>query len=265
MYIESGCLAFNEIYPYLVDDDLVIKEIKKEFKNNIADVLNSIKNTDYLEIDGVYCDFLMDVMNNSARIYTKFTAKGDNGNYPIYVRGLGGIYFVDALEFDNVGYFTSLSDAEDYATSNWFHLASLKGRRYRNAFVRNESIKSRKINNYEDNIIPQIKIHEQFNILNSIREILEEPAQSGCYNLIRTFPSGKIVTISCSWSSGMGSLMMLQKYRNRFDDAPKWLKLCHPYHCSKICKLALEYSVKIPEEFNDLEKYYIENGGVLLL
>jgi len=256
MFIENGCLDFDEIYKYLVDDDLVIKEIRKQFKNNTVNIVNSIKNTNYSEIDNVYYDFLMDIMDNSARIYTKFTAKGDNGNYPIYVKGLGGIYFVDASEFDNVGYFTSLNDAEDYATSNWFDLVSLKGRRYRNPFVRKESINSKKTDSYELNIAPQKKLQEQFDILNSIREILEKPAQSGCYDLIKTFPSGKIVTISCSWSSGMGSLMMLQKYRNRFDDAPEWLKLCHPYHCSQICKLALEYAVKLPEEFNDLEKYY---------
>ncbi|NCC04607.1 MAG: hypothetical protein EOM37_11340 [Proteobacteria bacterium] len=257
MYHKNEYLDFDDIYPYLVDDDLVIKEIRKQFKNNIVDVVYSIKNTNYLEIDNAYYDFLMDIMDNSARIYTEFTANGDDGNYPIYVRGLGGIYFVDATEFDNVGYFISLNDAEDYVRAD-FNLSSRSERRYFSPFFKKNSVKLQKIIN-SNFVVSQKKSRNKINILHSIRKILESPSQCGNYNFIKKiFPSGRSVTFSCSYSTGMGSLVMLQKYRNRFFNIPEWLKLCHPYHCFKICKLALEFSTKLPLKLNNLEKYYIE-------
>lgn len=71
-------------------------------------------------------DLIRDSLHNDARTFSEWSAYGSFGEFPITVRGLGGVYFVQAPEFNDAGYFASVADAEAYVSSNWGGEASLR-------------------------------------------------------------------------------------------------------------------------------------------
>ena len=229
---------FDQIYSYLLDDDLTLKEFHKEYGKNVL-------NENIQEFVNII-DFLEYTLINNAQIYSEFEGNGDYGTFTIYVKGLGGIYFIDAPEFDKAKYFVTLEDAESYVKSDWIDLVSRNGRRYRKPFERNEKF----------NLIASTSKRSKQNLEFSIHEILKLPTQSGSFGFQKKFPSGNSVKFSCSWSTGLFCLDMLQKYNNQFSETPVWLYLCHPYHCVLLCKLAITNSIKLPNKFDNLEKYY---------
>lgn len=54
---------------------------------------------------------MCDALRNAAPVVAAFSAKGDFGRFPVDVRGIEGVYFVSATEFDDLGYFERLDDA----------------------------------------------------------------------------------------------------------------------------------------------------------
>jgi hypothetical protein len=230
---------FDQIYSYLLDDELILKELHKEYGKNVL-------NEDVQDFVNII-DFLEDTLINNAQIYSEFEGNGDYGNFPIYIKGLGGIYFIEAPEFEKERYFIKLEDAEVYVKSDWIDLVSRNARRYRKPFERRDQF------NLEESTSERSKQNFEF----SIHEILKKPTQSGSFEIPKKFPSGISVKFSCSWSTRMFCLDMLGRYKNQFGETPDWLILCHPYHCVLLCKLAIKNSVKLPDIFENLEKYYV--------
>lgn len=231
---------FDQIYSCLLDDELILKELHNEYGKNIL-------NEDFKKFVNII-DFLEDILLNNAKIYSEFEANGDYGNFPIYIKGLGGIYFIEALEFDKARYFIKLEDAEIYVKSDWVDLASRNAKRYRKPIERKEQF----------NLEESTSVRSKQNLEFSIHEILKKPTQSGSFEFQKKFPSGNSVKFSCSWSTRMFCMDMLGRYNNQFGETPGWLNLCHPYHCVLLCKLAIQNSVKLPDIFENLEKYYIQ-------
>jgi hypothetical protein len=81
-----------------------------------------------------------------ARVYVRWLAFGpEDDRYSIEIRGLGGAYFVWALEFDEVGMFVNLGAAEAYVISNWSDLLVPRSRRkYHRAFAVKSGTTSRR-------------------------------------------------------------------------------------------------------------------------
>lgn len=69
-------------------------------------------------IDEVY-DRISDVLRNDAPVIEHFTGDGGVGPFPIEIRGFGGLFFVEAQEFDPDGVFDSLEDARDCLHFNY--------------------------------------------------------------------------------------------------------------------------------------------------
>ena len=131
-------LTFEEIRRYLIDDAHVRDEIARTFKSDAPAILTSLARGEELQLPNADVDaFLIDLLHNDGRIYKRYTAHGSYGGYPIDIRGLGGVYFYWAPEFDTTGYFLSVDDASD--SIEWDgadNLVSSKGRTYRPPFVR---------------------------------------------------------------------------------------------------------------------------------
>lgn len=132
-------LTFEEIRRYLIDDAHVRDEIARTFKSDTPTILTSLARGEELQLPNADVDtFLIDLLHNDGRIYKRYTAHGSYGGYHIDIRGLGGVYFYWAPEFDTTGYFLSVEDASDAIGWDWAdNLVSSKGRIYRLPFVRN--------------------------------------------------------------------------------------------------------------------------------
>lgn len=129
-------LTFEEIRRYLIDDAHVRNEIARTFKNDAPTILMSLARGEEPQLPDADVDtFLIDLLNNDGRLYKRYTAHGSYGGYPIDIRGLGGVYFYWAPEFDTTGYFLSVDDASDSIERDWAdNLVSRKGRTYRAPF-----------------------------------------------------------------------------------------------------------------------------------
>lgn len=123
----------------MIDDAHVRDEIARTFKSDTPTILTSLARGEELQLPNADVDtFLIDLLHNDGRIYKRYTAHGSYGGYHIDIRGLGGVYFYWAPEFDTTGYFLSVEDASDAIGWNWAdNLVSSKGRIYRLPFVRN--------------------------------------------------------------------------------------------------------------------------------
>lgn len=131
-------LTFEEIRRYLVDDAYVRDEIVWTFKDDAPTILKSLARGEDPQLPDADVDtFLIDLLHNLGRLYKRYTAHGSYGGYHIDIRGLGGVYFYWAPEFDTTGYFLSIDDASDAIEWDWAdNLASSKGRTYRPPFLR---------------------------------------------------------------------------------------------------------------------------------
>ena len=127
----------NKLIKFVAMDEIAAKALKKRFGLSSAEVYDLISSDESAEIDGEsLTDFLTDLLQNEARLYRRFTARGDYGKYHIDIRGLGGIYFYSAPEFGVTGYFDSIDDADDAVTSEWSDsLTSYNARQYREDFL----------------------------------------------------------------------------------------------------------------------------------
>jgi hypothetical protein len=131
-------LPFEEIRRYLVDDIHVRDEIVRTFKSDALMVLRSLARGEDPDLPDADVDtFLLDLLHNDGRLYKRYTAHGSYGGYHIDIRGLGGVYFYWAPEFDTTGYFLSVDDASNAIEWDWAdNLASSTGRTYRPPFLR---------------------------------------------------------------------------------------------------------------------------------
>lgn len=131
-------LIFEEIRRYLIDDAYVRDEIVWTFKDNAPTILKSLAKGEEPQLPDADVDtFLIDLLHNVGRLYKRYTAHGSYGSYHIDIRGLGGVYFYWAPEFDITGYFLSVADASDAIKWNWAdNLASSNGRTFRAPFLR---------------------------------------------------------------------------------------------------------------------------------
>lgn len=126
-------LAIEEVSKYLIRDSLVRAKLAKHYKDRAPRILKMIAAGDPCVGAGT---FFKDLMDNDARLYKRFIAKGSHGNYHIDIKGLGGVYVYSAPEFDVIGYFLSIDDASEAIVANWTDsLVSSFGRSYREPFI----------------------------------------------------------------------------------------------------------------------------------
>ncbi len=154
-------LPFEEIRRYLVDDVHVRDEIVQTFKLDASMILRSLTRGECPDLPNSDVDtFLLDLLHNDGRIYNRYTAHGSYGGYHIDIRGLGGVYFYWAPEFDTTGYFLSVDDASNAIEWDWAdNLASSKGRTYRPPFLRSSEATERALSEIDASVyLPSRKL-----------------------------------------------------------------------------------------------------------
>lgn len=137
----SEPLAFEEIRRYLIDDSHVRDQIIRTFKEGAPKILTALAVGDDSQLQNDDVDtFLEELLYNDGRLYKRYTARGSEDTYYINIRGLGGVYFYEAPEFDTTGYFLSIDEASYAIEMDWIDLVSSRGRTFRKPFLRkNES------------------------------------------------------------------------------------------------------------------------------
>ena len=98
------------------------KELSSAVTENLSDPTLAAKAAEDLSNDDYDSDLhsaCVDALMNEAPEVHAFIGRGSYGDFPILVRGIPGIYFVEAMEFDDRGPFETLGKARDYAASDF--------------------------------------------------------------------------------------------------------------------------------------------------
>jgi hypothetical protein len=108
-------------YPKLASSAVVKDTLKAGFgeKSDRVDLLLLEGGELPQEFSSVHDD-LYDLVHNDAEVVRGFAAGGSEaGEYPINVMLFEGVYFVEAPQFDDIGYFPTEKDAVKALTMNW--------------------------------------------------------------------------------------------------------------------------------------------------
>jgi hypothetical protein len=71
------------------------------------------------ELGAVIHDLLTDTIRNDANVVWSGVIRQPHDDYPVYVHGYHGVFWVWAMEYDPVGYFLVESAAIAYARRYW--------------------------------------------------------------------------------------------------------------------------------------------------
>jgi hypothetical protein len=108
-------LPLESFYPQLAEHGEVKEEIKKLFGKDTDRILGAMIAGTLTEEENTEIDApLRDLVNNGWEEET-FYGQGSDGYFPISVRGIESVYYIQASEFDDIGYFASAQDARAYA------------------------------------------------------------------------------------------------------------------------------------------------------
>jgi hypothetical protein len=152
--VMSNKYEIEAVAKFLTADELVVKAIRKKFSNRASELIQAIESGESPECNGEdLLTFLLDLLHNDARLYKRYIARGSFGPYHIDIRGLGGVYFFHAPEFDLTGYYLSIDDAGSDITLDWNDsLTSYSGRSYREGFVNKTIVEAIKKSKADDSL-----------------------------------------------------------------------------------------------------------------
>jgi hypothetical protein len=96
------------------------RRVRRRFGDRAPGALKAMREGDLEGIGAEAHDFFLDEMLNEAATYWEASVVGGDGDdYPVCVRGLGGVFFVQSVDYEDVGYFRSAEDAVAWVNSNW--------------------------------------------------------------------------------------------------------------------------------------------------
>jgi hypothetical protein len=109
----------ESFYPQLAKNKEAKANVKSTFGKDTKRILESmiagtLTTEEDLTIDGV----LTDLVHNGYDEET-FYGQGDCGYFPISIRGVKSVYFIQASEFDDIGYFSSVKEARAFAETEY--------------------------------------------------------------------------------------------------------------------------------------------------
>jgi len=122
----EGAVTFLSIIPVLASSKRAKSSLKKALGNEAVEMLKSHRLEGDLG-DDIYSFFVHEIHEegNENEVWRGiiFTDPDDEENvdaqYPVGVCNYEGVYFVWALEYDDVGYFLDRKYAINYALTNW--------------------------------------------------------------------------------------------------------------------------------------------------
>lgn len=106
----------------LAESKDVQRRVRKHFGDeNSEAALSAARNGKWTEGLGadVQAFFLYEILDESVTHWSGSVQWGDGECYGTHVRGLGGIYFVSSVDWEDTGYFLSVEDAVSWIHDNW--------------------------------------------------------------------------------------------------------------------------------------------------
>lgn len=115
----GGCDTLQEVCPVLARKRVVQEMVKKEVGEQDYPAAIALMKQGTLEGDlgAKIHDLLSDAIRNDADVVWDGVMPGSEENYPIRVNAYCGVYWIWAMEYDPVGYFTDKRYAISYARS----------------------------------------------------------------------------------------------------------------------------------------------------
>ncbi|MEI6339847.1 MAG: hypothetical protein WCQ57_14900 [Verrucomicrobiota bacterium] len=111
--------SLESLYPQLAKTPEAIKKLKQTFGEDTPRILEEmIAGTLSKDEDATIDGLLTDLIQNGWHEDT-FYGRGSDGYFPIAVRGIDSFYFIQASEFDDIGYFSSDKDARAFAETEY--------------------------------------------------------------------------------------------------------------------------------------------------
>ncbi len=107
--------------PTLAESPVVLDLLTTSLGENSAAAAISMLKSARLdgELGATVHDLLLDAIDNESNDVWDGLIPGSEFDFPVQVKTYGGVYYVWALEYDDVGYFLTLEDAIDYIHSSW--------------------------------------------------------------------------------------------------------------------------------------------------
>jgi hypothetical protein len=111
--------SLGSLYPQLAKNPEAIESLKQPFGEDTPRILEkmiagTLTEDEDATIDGVMTDLIHNGWHED-----EYCGRGSDGHFSITVRGIDSYYFIQASEFDDIGYFTRVSDALAYAETEY--------------------------------------------------------------------------------------------------------------------------------------------------
>jgi hypothetical protein len=120
--MDRGDFSLEEVLSILAESPRVANRLKEKFGPKLSKsallMLRRAKLTGDLG-DTVYGFLLDEIPNNAEEVFTIYAWGSAAGAYSVSVVEYEGVFFVQAPDFDDVGYFTSKEDAKSYIHDRW--------------------------------------------------------------------------------------------------------------------------------------------------
>jgi hypothetical protein len=108
--------ALESFYPSLATVEEVQSAIKRSFGDAAADILARMAAGTSPTVDAERLhDEMLGIITNEAGEDEVFYGSGSDGRFPITIRCFGPACFIQAQEFDDIGFFPTTSAARDFA------------------------------------------------------------------------------------------------------------------------------------------------------
>ena len=108
-------------YPKLLASDVVQKALRAELCDKAEHVTDLLQRGDELpgELDYIH-ELLYNLVHDEAKSVDSTSVEGSEaGEYEIEVMEFAGVYFVEAPQFDTIGYFETEAEASEAIRRNW--------------------------------------------------------------------------------------------------------------------------------------------------
>jgi hypothetical protein len=115
-----GMRPLETFFPVLAALDSVKERLRAEFRGRTQAVLAKLKvELPLTEDEQSAHDIITDLVDNESVAKKTIWGLGNGGEFPINIMKFGNVYWIDATEFDPIGYFATLKAARHYAEFNY--------------------------------------------------------------------------------------------------------------------------------------------------
>jgi hypothetical protein len=111
-----GAKPLEAVLPALATIESVQTALHDEFGERSAEIVNKLKSgLPLLDCELSAYDIITDIVGNESAVEWSTAGLGSEDEFPINVMRFGTVYWIEAQEFDPLGYFETIEQAIDVA------------------------------------------------------------------------------------------------------------------------------------------------------